>query len=694
MTKFENIYKDFLFNKHILVADVTPKSQFEVQVSLAKIYNVKITEGADLLNPEHLEIFKGKLRTNITVPEAFYRGFPESVYSLTPIQRLVDQMYSYVRTYGLGEWDVARHSIFEDEKIQRQAFKEDCDIVEFKVVELKEAETLIKEAVSDFLRSTRPLNDDQYALVKHYISVNGVPCNIASKNTTIKLVADLRDVGLAVGQLYIPDVIKLVDYINYEEYKKPSVRKLNLKNQDRKFITRIIHGLFKKVTYLYFPDCFEKRKEWKGLLHHIHFKPESHEEEVFVTAIRYKTENLSSYSEFERIMNEGRIEAATDFLLTAKGSGAVARNFDYILSRASESKTPIRYSRIFDAVGQANGIILLQLLMHYHFYDHGVKPRTFIFTKHNQLVKHTETNTEHRARRTVLSPSFVEIIKQRICEQLCDHYSHKLGKVYISEEMKKIALPIQENTSSSGYGVLTKGSRLPIPRGKIVRLFTYWERVNDIDLSLIGFNEDGTQTEFSWRTMASRSSRAICYSGDETSGFHGGSEYYDVDLDVVRERYPDMKYLVVCNNIFTYSCSSFKDCDCIAGYMLRDRVGSGEVYEPKTVKSAFQVNAGGRFAYLFAIDLESSELVWLNLSLMDDVTVAGESRFSKLEPYIYVTDVISAYDLFNMLATELVDDIDQADVIVSDTVDPSIDVSEKEVIHSFDFEKMLKYMNL
>ena len=194
MTAFNNLYKDFLFNKHILVAEKASDHPFEVEVSLAAIYNVSITEGAKLLHPDHLEFFKGKLRTNMTVPEPFYRGFPQSINNLTNLQIIFDQIYNYTVTYGEDEWDHDLHSIFEtEEDLKRTVFKENCEIVEFKVVSEFVAITMIRQAVTDLLSSTRPLNEQQYELVKTYISTYGKPVRkIINKNTAIKLAIDLK----------------------------------------------------------------------------------------------------------------------------------------------------------------------------------------------------------------------------------------------------------------------------------------------------------------------------------------------------------------------------------------------------------------------------------------------------------------------------------------------------------------------
>ena len=79
---------------------------------------------------------------------------------------------------------------------------------------------------------------------------------------------------------------------------------------------------------------------------------------------------------------------------------------------------------------------------------------------------------------------------------------------------------------------------------KKLRAFTYWEKVDDIDLSCFGLTDDGRRIEFSWRTMAGNQSDAITYSGDETSGYKGGSEYFDIKLEEFKKMYPAVKYIV------------------------------------------------------------------------------------------------------------------------------------------------------
>ena len=270
------------------------------------------------------------------------------------------------------------------------------------------------------------------------------------------------------------------------------------------------------------------------------------------------------------------------------------------------------------------------------------------------------------------------------------NYSGKLGKVYIDEDMKNIALPIQENTSMGGYGMLPRGSRVNLPEGKKMRAFTYWEKVNDVDLSIIGVDDDLNQTEFSWRTMFDAQSEAICYSGDETSGYYGGSEYFDIDFDLIKIKYPKIKYFILCNNV--YSGTNFDKCVCNAGFMMREVVDSGEVFEPKTVTSKYVINCPSTFAYLYAIDVESRQIIWLNTAKSSDEIVAGNTKVGFLLDYLNATDVINMHSFFTMLSSEIVLDPLDADLVVSDK---SVQTTEGvEIVHSYDIDKVLSYVNI
>ena len=680
----KTIYLDHLFEKHILVAvrEHAQNHPFEVVYSLAALFNIRITEGEKLAQEGMIPYVSEKLGVN--VPEPFYRGFPESVRTLSTDQLLVDQLLHYAQTYGLGIFDGdAGHSLFES-CLERTAFREQAEIRDFVIITAEEAGEKIAESVSSLLESTRPLNDEQYALVLEYLKDHpGEVDHCASKNTAVRLLSDSRNMSL-VRFLTMSDVLKLVEEIHYRSYANENIRDLNLRNQDRKFITKVINRLF-DAKRCDLETCFEKKAVWCGLLHHLHYTPHNELSTHFVEYMRGK-ENRSVYARFEKAIAEKEIQKAAEILRDGKSSAAVLRNLNYLLSRCS---TEAEAETVLSGVESTNIIVLLQMLLQYAGYHPEKEARDFIFTRLNRLKVHHETDSEVSRRRSLLPEAYADRAAPRIRENLRELLRGRLGKVYIEPGMYSIALPLQENTSQGGYGVLARGSRIRLPEGKKIRAFTYWEKVNDIDLSVIGLDEEKRQTEFSWRTMYGQQSAGITYSGDQTNGYNGGSEFFDLDPQAFRRIHPEIRHLVFCNNVF--SGTDFNECLCRAGYMVRDVEDSGEVFEPKTVQSSYVIDCASTFAYLFALDFETNEFIWLNTARQSNERVAGSTSLGFLTRYFGVTGVVNMGTFFEQMAAEVVQDPSEAEVIVSDRTEDAREGAE--VIRSCDFEKVMAYMN-
>ncbi|MBP5533143.1 MAG: TerD family protein [Lachnospiraceae bacterium] len=688
----EKVFKDYLFTKHILVSEKGEDANaFETLFAIANMFNIRIKEGQALAERDMIEYISSMVGK--VVPEPFYKGFPESVKKLSTDELIFDQLVHYTVTYGFGNFSEAGHSLLE-EQFERTAFKENADIKDCIILSVKDAEEVLKASVNDMFLSTRPLNPMQYNMLSAYIANYGFrPEKCASKNLAIRLLAEKRDVYY-VRFLTLSDITKVVEEINYRFYQNTDVKKLNLKNQDRKLIASVLDIIFEGFSeetdtsrqYQQVRSCFERKAVWNGLLHHIHYKPKNNPGMEFVKLMRGKG-NHSVFSSFEKAMTLGYIDDAVDILKTGKGSGAVLRNLDYIISRCKDEEN---VKKVLESISTENVMILIQLLLKYSSASRSKSLRTFSFTKYEKLRVHLETKEETAKRKTFLSDAQAEMLKVFIRNELTKVLKNRLGKVYIDEKMKNYALPVQETASSGGFGVLAKGTRLHIDAFKKLRAFTYWEKVDDIDLSCFGLTDDGKRIEFSWRTMAGVQSDAITYSGDQTSGFNGGSEYFDIKLEEFKKKYPEVKYIVFCNNVF--SPLRFCDCFCKAGYMLRDIEDSGQVFEPKSVASSYIINSDSTFAYLFGLDLVKNDFIWLNMNKDSNSHVAGETNMGFLIDYFYVTDVINVKSFFEMMAAELVNDPGKADVVVSDSVNESELGAGTKLIRSYDFEKMTALM--
>ena len=153
----KTVYIDYLFNKNFFVAQNNGHSnQTSIWISLAKLFNIEVQDHFELLEPEMIQTAEDNL--GIDVPEPFYRGFPESVKQLTPDELLIDQVFHYMTTYGMGDFSETRHSIFEKE-IKRKVFDEEAEIKKFSILTESEAVDKIAEYTDQLLKTGFDLPD-------------------------------------------------------------------------------------------------------------------------------------------------------------------------------------------------------------------------------------------------------------------------------------------------------------------------------------------------------------------------------------------------------------------------------------------------------------------------------------------------------------------------------------------------------
>ena len=89
--------------------------------------------------------------------------------------------------------------------------------------------------------------------------------------------------------------------------------------------------------------------------------------------------------------------------------------------------------------------------------------------------------------------------------------------------------------------------------------------------------------------------------------------------------------------------------------------------------------------------MNANDFIWLNVARDSYEAIAGTTSFEFITKYFDMTSVMNVHELFSMMASEIVDDVTDAEVIVSDKATDV--VRDVEVIRSFDTEKILALMN-
>lgn len=687
MNKITEVMEDRLFQNNIIVSD-NGKDQEAVYITLLGKFGVKIADEAsfNLLNPEVLNVFERAFREPLGEP--FYRGFPESVKGLSEDEIIIDRLLHYMQTYGAGDFENRHFSIFEKE-VEKIPFKEKYDLKTYKVVS---SERAYKELcnIADTLLMRRQIMPCDYQFIMEMMNNGYTPEKIRSKQIMCFLIRYIRDQkGDKEAVAFIDkfrafqlnDILKLIGWDNASKdfRSRPNFNKLNMTNKDRKFYTTLIEHVAARTKVEDMLDVVEKRKIWKGLLHHIHFKATTSYATVFANTV-FDDYIKSVYSEVEKLFAEKKIVAAAAVLANNKGSTAVMRSINRFLCAAQSQEERLEIVKI--ALQDANPTAAMQTAISYLAPDVKGFNHTFIYNYYGRTITHRDK----RENKPVLEKSESILLAAQIRESL--KFKNTGKKIYIVPKAGNYAMPIWAD-EINGVGVMPTGSRINIPESKVVRAFVYWETEPDLDLSAIAISREQGIREFSWRTTLNCASEGIVFSGDVTDGYKGGAEYFDIDFDIFNERYKDFDYIVFNVNNFSNHIGTFDKFVSRAGFMTRDKLNSGEIFEPKTVKSAFDLTVKARQATMFALDLKNRQLVWINKA-PEAGACAGDSDITVYLKYVDVTKLFNLKWFFENIAGSVTADPSEADIIVSDDV--SLDVEGKTFVNMNNGNAVMEYL--
>lgn len=296
----------------------------------------------------------------------------------------------------------------------------------------------------------------------------------------------------------------------------------------------------------------------------------------------------------------------------------------------------------------------------------------------------------------------------KICENaLVENYKSKefLGNVYLSEEFKNYIVPFNQRSASKALKTIVRGSRLKAEDNtKTLRGFVWWTNINDddwesrvdLDLSAAIFDEDWNYIEHVSYTNLRSDKYKACHSGDITDGGSvngdGVTECIDTDIDSVVKY--GARYIVY--QVYSYTGQKFADIPHVMfGWMSREDVNSGEIYEPKTVEQKIDLASQSTVCIPVIFDCVKREMIWcdMNLSLSGCHNNSGgnnvESNLSGVAATCYSMVNMSKPNLYDLIELHIrarglrVDNKEEADIIfdVDEGITPfDIDVFVGEYI--------------
>lgn len=494
------------------------------------------------------------------------------------------------------------------------------------------------------------------------------------------------------------DVLRLVTALSDGDISLASKTKYrNLRRVERRMIMDLLTGCG-NIT----EDLFRYQYEWirvAEILHPFEYKKAKYNNvnAAFNTLRNEKKPLMFAGKVQVAITAKDMCEAAT--LLKAR-PGEFARKLDKLIRDADNPNYIVNCFK--EVATEISTPVLLQVRQHFiGRMENDNQPVRVFFPKGNLAKAMVIRNELPRINSNVCKNV------ARICrEALIEQYKEKdfLGKVYIDEDFKNYLVPFSQRSASKAVKTIVRGSKLPIKKdATVVRGFIWWTNTDntrngwgedrvDIDLSATIYDENWQYVDrVSYTQLRSAKYRAY-HSGDITNGGNvngdGVAEFIDVEIDAVAKNAG--RYIAF--QVYSFTRQHFSTLpNCRFGWMEREDVNSGEIFEPKTVGMKIDLTADSTVAIPVIFDCVERKFIWCDMNLQN-----ASSRFygNNLESNLHgvtatcygLTHLNKAniYDLIMMNAVargSIVTDRNEADIIFSnDTTVPYEIVNELDEV--------------
>lgn len=447
--------------------------------------------------------------------------------------------------------------------------------------------------------------------------------------------------GITLKPKTVTDVLRLAVVFSGESPNLASPVRYQLLGKQRKHIINLLNNIEETLA-----DMNIHKEKWLHLGKYLHIGCSKY-------ATKRTKDNFNALRNTKIIGLSHKIQSLIDtrdwdglLFVLSDNPGILLRHLDLLLRNGDKNKT----LKIFGKVINKN--TTKALLKLYKFMDtRGEKESLRYFVPNGDITSIfvSEDNRKPLPKETISK------VKSLIKTELLSRFksSSDFSKTYIDEDLKKILTPLSVRNTGENTQTLELGSRVQVgdSNTKFYRLFSYWKNNSvdehiDVDLSAIAFGEDFKMRDYlSWTKLKGLGG---VHSGDITSAPNGASEF--IDIDAKKMLGDGIRYLAV--KVISYTGQRFGSFECFSGVMARDNA-SGEIYEPKTVKTRFDVIGNATEVLPLVLDIKTGEMLWVNAAKNNSKFTRAEAK-SKTLSYILRASLEapkytpSLYELFSL----------------------------------------------
>ena len=612
------------------------------------------TESLAALSHDLLSALK-RIRGADVKYQPMYPNFPQQVIEADEVELYLNAIFHY---WTAGYW-----------KPEYPAKKRAPAHEEVKLVELTlGSEDEFQAIFPQLLASNDSLSAEDQDIVTWFIQqypVNELtfPEEISFNEIKCVVAGELIKKGDTIKPLVktSTDILRIATHLSGGDVSLASNTKFNSFNRaQRKLLVKALDEVINEE------DIGRHAGKWVRLFHGLHVGDYSEKVYSIAKKVRNNEAIRSFYGRLELLLENADILKACDLL--KQRPGEFGRKLDHLLRLAEQTKQQVPVCNAFlsvvDDIPTRN---LLQLLGHL-LTRHQDKSQAIVFPKGN-VQNSVIIDRPLKALESNILSYLVQGIRHCLYKRFAEF--EPLGKVWIDPELMDCPLPTQQRSAASGLKNVARGTHLPIGDKDTLRFFIYWVG-QDIDLSATFHDESFNMIAHVSYTQLKSAQFQAYHSGDITRAPKGASEFIDISVSQAQEA--GARYVAM--NVLVYSGPTFAEHKkCYAGWMMRSKPNSNEIYDPKTVEQRIDVRTPCRSVMPVIFDLVERKAIWVDLKITNNGLYGGNNIESnrasiqdKLKAIVRSDNKMTLYELFELHAIargQLAADKEDADTVFS-----------------------------
>lgn len=554
-----------------------------------------------------------------------YRGFPHEVMAMDEVQLYFNAIVHYLSNGTLVPFseNPERAPLVDNLFIDVNGNVTQTNLTSLtfgKEVDLEWLLTALTTSKTSL--STQDKSDIEYLLNFSPELYDSIPLEIPFKETAIfvsKLLYDKGNIEDAVYFLKTPtDVLRFAAALSDSDISlSDTIKFRHFSQKERRVLMEVIERILHKCSL---EEIYQYKGLWLTLGEILHPGDKKYVARFAFTQrmfsmLRNENKPLFSGGVIETSIAKGDVDIA--LLHLQKNPGDFARRLDKLLR---VSKYPNQILTDFSNVAErVSTPVLLQAYKHFKEY-HGLSSRLDkrVFFPKGNVGKVAMIDNDRPPLEAYICACVCTICENALKQQYAKR--EPWGNVYIDPLMDKYIVPFSQRSATSGTRCLTRGSRIGISdKTNTIRSFIWWTNTKeghrvDLDLSACLLDDDFNYvTHISYTNLKDGSIRS-CHSGDIVNGGPangvGVAEFIDIDIQSALK-----KGRYVCFSVHNYTGQTFDRLpNCRFGWMERQDVNTGEIFEPSTVKNVITPTSNITTSIPILFDLLNYEFIWLDMA--------------------------------------------------------------------------------